>query len=717
MIIEGINIVKLKTSDLIEFLLKKKIKHITKADFKKLLKELANNIEIGKFNYSLNILTLVLFVNSSSTIEFIRQKGIFRYSKYKGKKCIIDKLISEVLLVNNKLFKLADNDLKYLQSIYNFSNSHNIYTIVDKFILEEVKRFELYHKGESILKTLLTLADFLFLSNHIEKSKTNLLSLECRSKEDISMAISYLIFFISERKPLNLKDTNKTSIAYINSAEIQKMIGFVCSVQDFKEFEVLIDHFNYSCIEYEDKLRLIAPSKDFEKSIRIGYIKSDLQSFNDIIQSNILNDRELLSLEDLVEELYSIEDFEIFQYTESNDFPRYRLVLPEPVLDFFIEKYFTQDFLFKDEILYLSHINKEQLLDTKRLESIIIKDNLTLFDIIKFRRFFSFFYQLFTKKIFELKNIETEILMRSLIPAFKEEVFYDYLERFSTPDKVDSFLDIICWEPKLDIIFDLQYHPVLFINQFFLTSLSIFNQSNFIRNLYASEYKKQNKQLFADGVVDVLVNELSESFSKSTIENYCQTPIPNSDIDLVAINDDTLYVFECKHTLQPVSSYDLRTTYDYIKKAEKQLDNVVDLYNQEALLPILEKKWNLKLSNIKKLVCCIVLSNRLLNGNSFKYPVRYINEIKNIIDKGLMKTEKGSFKLWEGDTLTNSDLIEYFSLNSRLVELLFDSVTEEVLVYDLMQPQLEVETYYMDMEYASKKLDEFTSSLKKVDIE
>ncbi|WP_422091926.1 hypothetical protein [Tenacibaculum ovolyticum] len=715
--IEGINLTKIKTPDFIEYLSKNQIKKPSNSEFKRILKEFNICIEKGKFKLSLNTLILILFLNSKQSIEFIRKKGIFRYSKYKGKKCIIADLISQILSLNKDFLNLSSYELNYLHSILNFSNSHNTYTSVDKFILKEVKRFELYYKEKSFLKTLLTFIDFLFLSNHNTTSKIDLLSIKSRSKESISMAISYLIYFISERTPSLLKDTNKANIPYINTSEFQNLIVLVCTVQDFKEFEILIDNFNYSCIKNENNIRLKAPKKDFEKSIKLGYIKSDLQSFNDVLNSKTLNDETVLSIEDLVEELYSIEKNDIFQYTESNNYPRYRIVMPEPVIDFFIENYFIKDILFKDEIIYLSHINKEQLLHPNNLDSIIIKGDLTLFDIVKFRRFFSFFYELFTKKLFEYKKITNEVLLSSLIPTITEDELYNYLERFSTRDKVDSFLDIVTWEPEMDIIFDLQYHPLLFINDSFLIPLTIFHHSNFVRNLFASEYKKNNKQLLSDGTFDVLVNELSISFSKSKIENYSETSLPKSDIDLFAIYDDTLYVFECKHSLQPVNSFDLRTTFDYIKKAEKQLDYVQKLYYEGVLIQLLENKHNINLSNINKIVCTIVLSNRLFNGNVFKYPVRYINEIKNIINEGIIKTEKGNFRLWTGDTLSNSDLTEYFSLKSNLVKLLFDSVTEEILVYDLIQPPLEVETYSMNMKYAVNKLDEFTSTLKKIDDE
>jgi hypothetical protein len=714
MIITEINLAKIKKLDLIELLSKKKIKQPTNNEFKRILKGLVICVEIGKFNQSLNIIILGLFINSSITIDFIKQKGIFRYSKYKGKKCIIANLIEEIICFDNKLFTLSKKELDYLQSIQNFSSSYNIYSVVDKFILNEIKRFEIYHKKESIIKTFLAFGDFLFLSNHYVNSKTDLLSLESRSKEDISMAISYLIHFISERRPKNLKDTNKSSTSYINSSEFQKMIGFVCMSQDLKEIEVLIDNFNYTCLKSENNLELIAPSENFQKSIKLGYIKSDIQILNNYLKNNDSIYEGILSLEDLVEELYTIEKIEIFEYTETFDSPRYRLVLPEPVFDFFVEKYFAKNLLFKDEVLYLSQINNEQLLDTDKLESIIIKENLTLFDIIKFRRFFSFFYKLFTNKIFKNENVMTDVLIRSLIPTFKEDILYNYLERFSTKSKVDSFLDTIYWEPNLDIIFDLQYQPILFIDKYFLIPLSIFHQSNFIRNLYASEYKKNNTNLLSNGVIDVLVNELANTFSKSSIENYSQTPIPKSDIDLFAIFDNTLYIFECKHTLHPVNSFDLRTTYNYIKKAEKQLNHIVNLYNQGKLIKLLEKKWNLNLSNIDRVQCCIVLSNRLFNGNVFKYPVRYISEIKNAVNSGIMETEKGKFKLWDGENLSNSDLLEYFSLESKLVKLLFDSLSEETLVYDLMTPPLKIKNYYLDIKYAVKKLDEFTSNLKPI---
>lgn len=420
-------------------------------------------------------------------------------------------------------------------------------------------------------------------------------------------------------------------------------------------------------------------------------------------------------MEQLVKDIYLSEEYEIFHYTESENYPRFRISFPEPVLDFLIENFFTKNNFFKEELLYLNHINKEQLIEFSDLENIIIKENLSLLEFIKLRRFFSFFYLLFSKKIYEIENVDIDTIFRSLVPTFKEEILYKYLGRILSAEKVDSFIDLIYWEPNLDILFDLQYHPIIYLNNNFIISHSVLYYSNFIRNLYASEYKKQNKQLLKDGVTDPLVLKLSNSLNNSNICNFINTKLPNAEIDLFAYMSDTLYIFECKHTLQPVNPFDLRTTYDYIKKAEKQLDKIKEFSNKNELIPHLEKKYSINLSQINHIVYAIVLSNRIFNGDVFNYPVRFINEVANMLETGLMKTEYGNYSLWKSTELSNEDLLEYFSPNNKLVDLYFDSLIDEIIIYELMQPVLEVETVYLDLDYAKKKLETYTSSLRKIE--
>lgn len=293
-----------------------------------------------------------------------------------------------------------------------------------------------------------------------------------------------------------------------------------------------------------------------------------------------------------------------------------------------------------------------------------------------------------------------------------EEQFYQLMGKLFPTEKIESFLDIMCWEPGLDFVFDLQYHPILFFNDHFIIPLSILANSNSIRNLYASEYKQSNNSLMNTG--ENLVTALTNTFKQIDIPCYFETSITTTDIDICAFYQDTLFVFECKQTLHPVSPYDLRTTYNYVKKAEVQLDKINQSFNSGQLLKLLENKLKIKTDGITRIVSCIVLSNRLFNGNIFKYPIRNVHEIQNMLTKGIMRTENGTFNVWKEKKLTLDFMLDYFSLSNKLTTLLMDSLSKRTLTYEYAKPKIVFDTYYLDSEVAMPKLKNFTDSLEKV---
>jgi hypothetical protein len=208
-----------------------------------------------------------------------------------------------------------------------------------------------------------------------------------------------------------------------------------------------------------------------------------------------------------------------------------------------------------------------------------------------------------------------------------------------------------------------------------------------------------------------------ETFEAISVPSFAEVEIGNTDIDVCAIYQDTLFVFECKHTLHPVNSYDLRTTYDYIKKAENQLDKINKSFQDSKLLKILENKLKIKTDGITRIVSCIVLSNRPFNGNIFKYPVRNINEVTNMLTAGTMRTEFGTFRVWSNEYLTLDFMLDYFSLTNKLTTLLMDSLSKETLTYEFAEPKILFDTYYLKSEVALPKLKTFTNGLQRIDDE
>ncbi|MBI6118350.1 hypothetical protein [Salegentibacter maritimus] len=710
-----INLRKVKKENLIEEIINKNFELPSLKDKKEIQKIINSSIQTAQYSIAINSLILGIYFDYKNTFQNIRRKGTMRYSKYMNKKCIVSNLSADLLEINSSTSFLLATEKNYLESISNLSNLRNSYQELNVFIIKETKWFEKKYKNKSILKSLLVYADFLFLSNHYPESNEDPMDINCRSKEDVCSAISYLIYFISDFKRIKPIDTAFVSEEFIKSGEIGRIIVAACFISDFKEFEILIDHFNYQCKLNEKTLKIIPPSKDFEKSIRLGYIRNELQNINDtlfVLEQE--NAKENQSLVELVEKITEVKDFNFFKLTESYGYSRYRVEIPEVIYHFILDNFFKPNTLFQEEVVYLAKIFKEQLLNPEDLEKIKIKDELTLMEFIKIGRVFSLFYLLFSKEIFKMEDPDSDILLRSLIPVYLEDELYDFIEKLTSTQNIDTFLDLVCWEPGLDILFDLQYHSIIFINNRFFVPLSIMVNSNSIRNLFASEYKQNNKSLLSDGSVDALVEKLNKSFNNAGITNFKETSIPNSDIDLFAIYEDTLFLFECKQSLHPVSAFDLRTTFDYIKKAESQLDNLNHLYNDFDLSSLLERKYGIDLSKVENVISCIVLSNRMFNGNVFRYPVRYINEITNMLEKGIMRTNEGEFSLWKGEELTLSDLKNYFSLDNQLTKLHLDSLSVRTVSYDLTNPPIEFDSYYMDSEVAIPKLNKFTSTLRKV---
>lgn len=698
---------KVDNSTLIEDLKKGLFTAPSSKEFSILFKKLDSATSSGDYLTSRNCLTVLVFFNTDKTFESIKRKGVFRYSKYTNRKCIVKNLSLDLIDICRKLNKLTPSFEIYLNSIVTYSTIVDSYKSFDKYILNEIRAFEKKYAGKSLVKTLLSAVDFLFLSNYEPNSTDDLSSISSRTKEEVSSAVSFLIYFYTERIKGSNIDTTFVAEDYIKSGEIDKLIIPACYHLDFREFEILIDHFDYECVMEDARMLIRPPFEDFEKAIRLGYIRTDIQQMNDRII-----DHEALSFENLVDELNKQDSFKFFTLTDTHNYERYRVEMPEPIFEILIDKFIKPDALFREEISYLSMIFKEQLLDIDDLKKIKLKDDLTLEEFMKIRRVFMIFYLLFAKEIYKKEKVETNCLLRSLIPSFPEKTFREFIEKLLPANKIDSFLDLVSWEPGLEIVFDLQYHPILFFDDHFLIPLSIFANSNSIRNLFASEYKQNNTELLKNGEVDPLVDKLHSSLSEASLLSFSQTPIGFSDLDVFAVHENVLFVFECKHSLHPVSPFDLRTTFDYIKKAENQLDLVLNDFHNGHLVKKLEAKHNIKLNGIEKIQGVIVLSNRLFNGNIFKYPVRNISEIDNMLNQGTMKTKDGTFWLWKEKKLTIDFLLDYFSLDNNLILLLSNSLSQRTQIYEFAKPEIKFNTYFLDIEIATSKLKEFSDTLE-----
>lgn len=713
---KGINLRKTAPKVLLSEFSKGSLGTITSRDIKDLMALIEQSVDAGIYCAALNAILLGIKIDYNKTFSTIRKRGLFRYSKYNQKKCIISALSNELLVLDKKLNFLDDKEIKYLQSIVNLVGLSSSFSAIHRLIIEEIKRFSRNHRKQSLIKTLLAFSDFLFLTNYVPEVPSDKQSVKSRTKEEIAEAVSYLIFFISSRQEIKAQDTVFVAGEYITSGEIGRIILPVCSMIELKEIEILIESFDYTCLSNEEKLKITPPSEDFDKSIRLGYIRSELQigSYVDEAQHIDIIDN-AASMESLIDTIHDGIGEDIrFYYKEDFGYGRYVLEFPEHIIDILVERIFTPNALFKEDLMYLSIIFKQQLLTIDDLENTIIRDDLTIKEFMNIRRLFSFLLSLYRKKLYINKDtISTELLVRSMIPVYKEEQFYDLFGRITSQEKLDTFLDIMCWEQGAENLFDLQYNPLLYIDGLFLVPLNIFSTSNAIRNLYASEHKKQG--LLINGDLEPLSENLYNSFSRVGTPCLKNVEFSNGDVDVLAVVDNTLYIFECKHTLHPINVYDMRTTFDYIQKAESQLDKIKNEYESGSLKMIIETKLGSSLGHIDNVSYSIILSNKLFSGNTRKYPIRHINELTNIIEEGRFKTNDGIFSIWQGDDMASQDLDNFLGTNNAALNILYESLSVVTLSYPLTVPSIEIDWYYLESEVLLPKVKIYTDSLRHIE--
>lgn len=718
MIIHGVNLRKANPSTITQKLTNGYFRKPSAKDQRELQNTAITSVKNGVYILSMNTILIGLFFNYTKTIKGLKKSGALRYSNFIGKKCILKQLLEDLIEQNKTLNVFTDEDLSYINSVVNLSFTIGSYKRLTISIQQEIDRFKSNYKGRSLIKSLMAFTDYLFLYDYQPGSINDVSDINQRPKEDISSAISYLIFFISNRQKIRPADILLVSEDYILNGEIGKIIILACLLSDLKDFELRVEHFGYRCEVDVKKATIIPSSEEFEKSIRLGFIRHQIQGINDTsLTLEQIKGENLISIENIVENLSSIENLSFFKVSNTHGYSRYVIEIPEPIYDKIIQDLFIPNILFKEEQIYLAKAFKEQLLTLDDLENIKIQDNLSLLEFIKIHRVFILFFNLFKHHLNKTGSQDEDLTLRSLIPVYDQKAFYNLIEKFTSIENIDSYLDVCCWEPELDVLFDIQYHPILFFNESFMISLSVLANSNYLRNLFASEYKKNNPNLLKDGSNDRLVDKLSSAFSRQRIINLKQVPLPNGEIDLVVIYGKIIFFFECKHSLHPASFFDLRTTFDHIKKAETQLDYINKVFQEKSLNKIIMDKYQIDLSEVEYACSSIVVSNRMFNGDVFRYTVRNINEIENLLNEGVVRTKDGEFLLWETNCLSLNDLTNYFGRSNQILDLMYSSLSCKREIYDMTNPEIEFQTYYLDIDKADNLMEKFTSGLRKLNDE
>jgi len=688
---------------------------LSKTEVKLLQKSMIEAIETGNVRKSVNTILACILFDDKQTFDTLRRKDCLRYSKYINKDCKIKGIVGSLLDVLPTVNYTKKENLDYLKSVFHLSPTLGILRSLKTKIVSEIKRFRSEYPENSLIKTLMAYNDLLFLKDHQVSDHFNQTGIIGRAKEEIASAVSLLIFTITEIAPLQPVDARRISDRYVSSSAIENLVLHACNILDLKDLEIQVAHFNYTISTKGKDIFVNAPSLNFDKSLRLGFIRSSMQFDNDRL--SMANDQaalESMSIEQLANDLLGLENANFFKFRADPGYPRYALEIPENVLQIVIDQFIAPETFFREDYFYLSHFFKEQLIDLDTIKSLKINGDLTAFEFLKIQRFFTLLQNMFSRQMLNNSAISDELILRSNIPVFTEPQLYHMLEMFIPKNHIADFLDMVVWDETDERLLDIQYHPFIWIDDYFLLTLSLFAMGNTLRNLYAIGYKSSNPNLLTDGQIDPVAEILQTTFSgkgyqTATSVNYEQ----KTDIDFMTVIDDTLIICECKQSLLPTSIHDLRTPYDYIKKAERQLDIYNEDFEKGDLIANIAKKNVIDLNGVSKVVTCIISSNKMFIGNEFKYPVRNINEIGHFISTGNIKTYDGEFNTWKGNDFALVDLLEYLGDN-ELLGVMYESLEGYEIVRKFDAIMVHETSYLLPVQSAREKLSELTKSYKKI---
>lgn len=706
MLYQGINL-RHTSLDELSRLLKDGIILIDKLAFK----ELQDIIEYGmtkpSFKDALSSLFLLFLSGNDEYIAKIRSSGVLRYSRYINQKCIIAVVLSELLNYEKVHSYLRDEDKKYLTSLYllrgasiSFNKAH--LTIRD-FTYKNLRKYGYIE----ISKIVLAYVDYIFMStdyNHVP-NPTDL------TKEEIAEAASYILYYLSSNR--DISPTKNLRIIYnyeefIIQNDIEHIIDCAWTMLQIKEWEILTECFGYQFKEEHDGLLIEPPYIMLDKSIRLGYIRTELQYENCLYRVHSDIGSSAISIIDYATKVQeTLGNRFTFEYKEEFGFGRYIMKFPDYVIDVFKKMIIDSDKCFKEDVMYLSLLEREQLITYSDLEDISIQ-GISLKEFLKIKNIFIIIGQWLNDNLKKNANNNLNLTYKSLIPILSKEAIKELLLQLTTEEKAQSFLDIISWSPQSERILDIQYNPFINMGDFYAMPLNILANSNSIRNLYALMHK--SNELVSNGQDDPLIQIIKDAFNYSNKPCIANIKYSKGDIDIMAKIDNTLLVLECKNTLHPTSAHDMRTTWNHITKGQKQLRKIQTAIENKELDNLLENVFGTKSKDFESIYYAVIVSNRLFVGNFLSYPVRSSNDFVNLLHDGMIVTAAGEYCQWVGDSLSARDIYNYFYNNLEL-KILEQSMIPVRFEYDFIQPIVLRDWYCLDKEELITRIDDLYNSI------
>lgn len=633
---------------------------------KEIIPAIKEHIQQKHYGKAVDHFLLGLHIDNGYFLTIAKENGILRHSSYINSRNPIFSL-AELVLKNAAFYKISEEDKQYFTSLLNMAPLYEV--LKEKHIALNTTVQKLHKaslkSNRSPIRALINFNEVNFKTEYdSDDTCHDLNDLKHFSKEAISESISLIISVWQENIGLTVRDLGLTDHAFYKSSELQDLVLIGCQIKEFREFEILVEYFNYRCITHSDYIEFVPPTELFGKAYEMSLIMGNLQEISDSIrlQGEI---KELQSFKDMVD--LFLQAFKNVVELKTIPYRRYRFEIPDELFRLVCR---PDEVIFKEGAILIESIQKELLIPYEEFKTFTISKNMTFQQFLKLFMAFMLFEEITSRHLLPKLKSEEETVLNSMCPNLKFDMVNILLGRVESEDTIKEFMDMVTWKAGADSYLDLQYKPIILIDDYYCVSPTLFIKSRLYRNIFITEAKKGNRLMASKNAeYDKLVSNAVKALEYAGFEIRQDVPIKyktatrsESDIDILAVKDDLMLIIECKDSINPVDPFELRTSFKHIQKAAEQL-----LYSQEALADetfkaTFAKNQKLDLRNVKVIVPLILTSNKVFWGFDVQgIPIRNIHEFMGFIGHGewffkLPGEEKQVYSLWSNSKMETSDL-------------------------------------------------------------
>lgn len=557
---------------------------------------------------------------------------------------------------------------------------------------------------------------------------------ELGSPEETASITSLLVVLANEYYPLDSYDfAFPDLVGGPGVGELRElMIHVKAMVQQF-EVAKYVSLFRYDLETVSapnPTFYLRPPSADFEYSLRLGFIRSEMNAGMARVDVAAKVKASTLSLQGAAERFAKTFRAKLGEIRdEKTEWRRLRLHFPiiPDIYNTIKNSVFYEDFLSDEQLA------QDFLIPLRRMREAEIKltEHLDLKTFHGAWRYFQFLGLVDIALLRGYSKSDPTILLNSLVRAASEESMVEFVEGLGiSKEQARDFLDVVSADVRDLGYFDLQYWPFLRIAQTLipkehaLTKPEIIHlpalvcSSNVLRNVQSAN--KFRVQLNASIFVDVTARTFSRRFAKVQTNK----PVKGrgaTDIDVIVFEGNTLYLFECKHSLPPTGPHELRDIWEEIEDGARQLETAMRILGDPARRQSYLTGWfpgtRSQDTVDLRIVACVLCSHGIFSGLQYKgFPIRDFGSLAllcgdGVVGMGGMIAEDEvilrQYRIIRDKTISGLDLDDYLSPDSTYFKSLRPFMHPVTRIERLGEMTIAKETYVYEME-----LDEWVSQME-----